>query len=148
MGLCQKLEDDMKAALKEGDSVKLSVLRMLVSDVKMVAIKKNVKEVADPDVLQTIQRHIKQHKESIEQFMKGSRQDLVDKEAKELKILEVYMPNQMSEDELISVVKDAISTTGAITKADMGKVMKVVMEKARGKADGKTINQLIMGLLK
>jgi len=148
MGLCQKLEDDMKAALKEGDSVKLSVLRMLVSDVKMVAITKNVKEVADPDILQTIQRHIKQHKESIEQFTKGSRQDLVDKEAKELKILEAYMPKQMSEDELIGVVKDAISTTGATTKADMGKVMKVVMEKARGRADGKVINQLIMGLLK
>jgi len=148
MGLCQKLEDDMKAALKEGDSVKLSVLRMLVSDVKMIAIKKNVKEAEDPDILQTIQRHIKQHKESIEQFMKGSRQDLVDKEAKELKILETYMPKQMSEDEVIGVIKDAISATGATTKAEMGKVMKVVMEKVRGKADGKMVNQLIMGLLK
>lgn len=148
MGLSKTIETDVKTAMKEGDALKLSVLRMLLSAVKMFAIEKNVKEVADGDVLQILQRQIKQHRESIEQFEKGKRQDLADKERKELKILEIYMPEQMSEGELLEIVKSAIKDTGAATKADTGKVMKAVMEKAKGRADGKVINQLVAGLLK
>lgn len=148
MDLYKRLEEDSKVALKAGDSVKLSVLRMLLSSIKMLEIEKNIKTPSDSDVLPILQRHIKQHKESIEQFKKGNRQDLADKEEKELKILSGYMPEQMTEGELLGIVKDAVAQTGAVAKSDMGKVMKVVMEKARGKADGKVINQLVMRFLK
>jgi uncharacterized protein YqeY len=98
--------------------------------------------------MQILSRQIKQHKESIEQFKKGNRPDLADKEASELSILESYMPAQMSEDEVVAIVKTAISETGAIAKSETGKVMKAVMEKARGRVDGKTVNQIVMKLLK
>lgn len=148
MDLYERIESDMRAALKGGDQARLLVLRMLVSAIKQFEIDENVKSPAEADVLQIIQRMIKQHKESIEQFKKGNRQDLVDKEAVELKVLEAYMPEQLGEAELEKIVKDAISETGAATKADLGKVMKAVMEKARGRCDGKTVNQLAMKFLK
>jgi len=148
MSLFEKLENEMKAALKAGDSVKLSVMRMLISAIKMAEIQKNVKALGDSDVLQIIQRQIKQHSESIEQFKKGNRQDLVEKEAKELELLKSYMPAQIGEDELRSIIKDAVAETGASTKADMGKVMKIVMEKAKGRADGKLINSIVATFLK
>lgn len=148
MGLYNRLESDMKSALKGGEAFKLSVLRMVISAVKMIGIEKNIKEVADPEVLQILQKQIKQRKESIVQFEKGKRQDLADKEAAELKILESYMPEQLTEEELLKIVKEAIAETGASAKSDMGKVMKVVMPKVAGKADGKTINQLLMQFLK
>ena len=148
MSLYERIENDMKSALKEGDAVKLSVLRMLVSAVRMLELDKNIKTLQDGDVLQVIQRHIKQHKESIEQFEKGRRNDLVEKEAGELKILELYMPKQLGEEELSAIVKEAISESGAKSKTEMGKVMKIVMEKAKGRADGKAINQMVMKFLK
>lgn len=148
MGLYNRLESDMKSALKGGEAFKLSVLRMAISAVKMIGIEKNIKEVADPEVLQILQKQIKQRKESIVQFEKGKRQDLADKEAAELKILESYMPKQLTEEELLNIVKEAIVETGASAKSDMGKVMKVIMPKVAGKADGKTINQLLMQFLK
>lgn len=97
MNLYQHLDNDMKTALKEGDSIKLSVLRMLMSSVKTFAIEKNVKEPEETDILQIVQKQIKQHKESIESFKKGKRRDLADKEMRELEILEAYMPKQLSE---------------------------------------------------
>lgn len=148
MGLYQKIEDEMKTAMKSHDALRLSVLRMVLSAVKMIEIEKNLKTVEDADVLQIIQRQIKQHKDSIEQFEKGKRQDLADKELKELKILETYMPKQLTEEELLPIIKEAIIQTGASLKSDAGKVMKVVMEKAKGKTDGKTVNQLVLKLLK
>ena len=148
MGLYERLEGDMKAALKGGDAMKLSVLRMLVSAVKVFEIEKNTKRVEDPEIVKILTRQIKQHKESIGEFEKGLREDLAAKEKAELKILEAYMPEQMSEAEIAKIVKDAIAETGAVSKSDLGKVMKAVMEKAKGRADGKIINQIAMGLLK
>ena len=148
MNLYERIESDMKAALKEGVAGKLSVLRMVVAAIKQFEIDKNVKAPAESDVIQILSRQIKQHKESIEQFGKGNRPDLADKEAVELKILEAYMPEQMQEEELLAIVKAAISETGASTKAETGKVMKLVMEKAKGRADGKAVNQLVMKFLK
>ncbi len=147
MNLYQRIESDMKAALKEGDSIKLSVVRMVISAVKTFAIEKNIKQPEETDILQIIQRQIKQHKESIESFEKGKRQDLADKEARELKILEAYMPQQLSEEELLVLIKEAISETGATSKSEVGRVMKIVMEKVKGRSDGKTVNQLVMRLL-
>lgn len=147
MNLYEKFESEMKAALKQGDAVKLSVMRMLVSAVRQVQIDKNVKSLDDAEVLQILKRQIKQRRDSIEQFVKGGRQDLADKETVELKVLETYMPAQMSEEELSAIVKAAIAESAAKTKADAGKVMKLVMEKAKGKCDGKLVNQLVMKLL-
>ena len=148
MNLYEKLDSDVKIALKEGNALKVSVLRMVLSTIKTLQIEKNIKSLDDDGVIQILQRHAKQHRESIEQFGKGGRQDLVDKEKSELKILDEYLPKQMTEEELMVLVKMAITETGAVMKSDTGKVMKAVMEKAKGKADGKTINRLVGGLLK
>ena len=121
---------------------------MVLSTIKTLQIEKNIKSLDDDGVIQILQRHAKQHRESIDQFGKGGRQDLVDKEKSELKILDEYLPKQMTEDDLMVLVKLAITETGAVMKSDTGKVMKVVMEKVKGKADGKTINRLVGGLLK
>ena len=148
MDLYKRIENDMKAALKEGNSDKLSVLRMVVSAVKTLEIDKNIKSLQESDVLQILQRQIRERRESIEQFKSGNRQDLADKEIKELKILESYMPEQLGEAEVEALVKASILETGAATKADTGKVMKAVMEKAKGGCDGKVINQIVMKFLK
>ena len=148
MNLYEKLDSDVKIALKEGNALKVSVLRMVLSTIKTLQIEKNIKSLDDDSVIQILQRHAKQHRESIDQFGKGGRQDLVDKEKSELKILDEYLPKQMTEDDLMVLVKLAITETGAVMKSDTGKVMKVVMEKVKGKADGKTINRLVGGLLK
>jgi uncharacterized protein len=148
MGLYQTIEVEMKTALKQGDSIKLGALRMLIAAVKMVQIEKNLKSIEDGDVVQVLQKQIKQRKESIDQFQKGNRPDLVEKEKKELHILEAYMPKQLSEEDVLLIVKEAISETGAVTRKDMGMVMKAVVEKTRGRADGKIISQIVTGLLK
>ena len=148
MSLYERLDADAKRTLKEGNSLKVSVLRMVLSAIKTLQIDKNIKSLDDDAVIQILQRHVKEHRESIEQFGKGGRPDLVEKESAELKILEEYLPEQLSEEELMSIVKAAISEIGAVTKADTGKVMKAVMEKAKGKADGKMRNKLVGGLLK
>ena len=147
MGLFKRIEDDMKAALKEGAGAKLSVLRMAVAAVKQLMIDKNIAEPSDADVLQVLSRQIKQHRESIEQFKKGNRPDLAEKEASELSMLETYMPAPLSADELAKLVQAAVTETKAASKADMGKVMKAVMEKAQGRADGNAVKELVMKAL-
>ena len=148
MELYQRFEADMKAALKSGDAVKLLVVRMIIAAIKTFEIDKNVKAPQESDILQILQRQIKQRRESIEQFKNGNRQDLADKELAELRILETYMPAQIGEAELETFVRAAIAETGASTKADTGKVMKAVMEKAKGRCDGKLVSQTVMKLLK
>ena len=148
MGLYEKLDSDVKVALKEGNVLKVSVLRMVLSTIKTLQIEKNIKSLDDDGVIHILQRHAKQHRESIDQFTKGGRQDLADKEKSEMKILDEYLPEQMSEEELLVLVKAAIADTGAALKSDTGKVMKAVMEKAKGKADGKAISKLVGQLLK
>jgi uncharacterized protein YqeY len=148
MGLYVKLENDMKAALKEGDAVRLSVLRMVISAVKTAEIDKKIKALPEADIMQVLQRHIKQHRESIEQFKSGNRPDLAKKEADELRVLETYLPEQLSESAVDELVRAAIKETGASTKADMGRLMKVVMEKAKGLCDGKLVSQTVTKYLK
>jgi uncharacterized protein len=148
MKLYGKIEDDIKSALKAQDALKVSVLRMVLAAVKTLEIDRKIKRAQDNDVLSIIQKQIKQHKDSIEQFGKGGRKDLEDKEKKELVILESYMPEQLTEDELENIVKEAIASTGAQTKSDVGKVMKEAMDKGKGRADGKAVNQVAMRILK
>ena len=148
MSLYNNIENDIKIALKAGDAVKVSVLRMVMAALKTLMIDKKLQQLDESDTIQIVQRHIKQHKESIEQFTKGNRPDLAEKEKVELKILEAYMPKQLSEDEVTVIINEIIASSGISSKTEMGKVMKLVMEKAKGKADGKLISQLVSKLLK
>jgi len=142
-----KLNQDLKKALKEKNAIKASVLRMLKADITNTEIKLNKKSLKDEDILKIIQQHLNRHKDSIEQFKKGNRNDLVEKEEKELQELKAYMPKQLSDSELEALVKSAIAELGATTKKDTGKVIKAVMEKSKGAADGKRISQLLGQLL-
>ena len=143
MTLEEKIDADMKEAMKAKAEIRLSTIRMLRAAMKNLAIEKKAERLEDKDVMGIIAKQIKQHKDSIEGFTKGNRQDLVDKETAELKILEAYMPKMMSADELKVIVKSAITSTGAKGRADMGKVMKVAMEEAKGAADGKMLSQIV-----
>src|SRR3989338_9903167 len=148
MTLNERFGDDLKEALKKGDSGRVSTLRMLIAALRNYEIEKKVKQLEDVDIYQILQRQIKQHKDSIEQFSRGSRQDLADKEEAELAILESYMPPQLDRSQIIKLIDEAMAESGASTKRDAGKVMKLVMEKAKGRADGKSINALVMERLK
>lgn len=148
MRLYETIDQDSKIALKAKDALKLSVLRMVISAVKMLEIQKNIKIAEDSDVVQIIQKQMKQRKDSIEQFLKGNRNDLAEKESAELRILESYMPKQMTEDELRALITETMAELGAKAKSDTGKVMKAAMEKVKGKADGKIVSQIVSGLLK
>jgi len=143
----EKLNKDLVTALKAKDAVKLSVIRMLKADITNACIKQKKDKLADDEILKIIQTHVKRHNESIEQFKKGSRPDLVEKEDLELVILKTYVPEQMPDSELESLVKSVIQELGAKDKKDMGKVIKSVLEKASEKADGKRVSALVGRLL-
>ena len=143
MTLEEKIDADMKEAMRSKAEVKLSTIRMLRAAMKNLAIEKKAEKLEDKDVMGIISKHIKQHKDSIDGFTKGNRQDLVDKEKAELVILEAYMPKMMSADELKAIVKSSIAAVGAKGRADMGKVMKAAMEEAKGAADGKMLSQIV-----
>ena len=143
MTLEEKIDADMKEDMKAKAEIRLSTIRMLRAAMKNLAIEKKAEKLEDKDVMGIIAKQIKQHKDSIEGFTKGNRQDLVDKEAAELKILEAYMPKMMSADELRAIVKSAMASVDAKGRADMGKVMKAAMEEAKGAADGKMLSQMV-----
>ncbi len=130
------------------EALKVSVLRMVKSSFHNLEIDKKVEKLEDGDCLDILSKEIKKRKESIEGFTKGNRPDLADKEKSELEILQAYMPPALSKEEVTALVKEAILETGAETKKDMGKVMKYVMEKAKGRADGKMISQAVSEELK
>ncbi len=141
----QQLRDELKKAMLARDAVKTSVLRMLLSAIQYFEIKKGGAgyEATDEDVLIVIAKEAKQHKDSIEQFSAGGRQDLVDKEKKELEILQAYLPAQMGEEEIRKLVVDAVKQTGASSPGDMGKVMGALMSKVKGKADGGLVSKIV-----
>ena len=141
--LQEKINKDLVEAMKTNDQAKTSTLRMLNSVIHNAVIAKRPKELEEADVVDIIAKQIKQRGESIEQVKKGNRQDLADKEAKELEILKSYMPKQISEEEIIKIVRDAIAQTGAKAKQDMGKVMKEVMPKVKGRYDSKLLSELV-----
>ena len=143
----EKLENEYKTALKAGDAVKVSTLRMLKAEINNVKLTQSKTEMKEGEIIKIVQRQIKQHKDSIEQFEKGNRPELVEKEKKELAILSKYMPEQLSEEELKKIITDTIKELEATSKKDMGKVIKTVMEKAKGKAEGKTVSQFVSGML-
>jgi hypothetical protein len=145
MSLKAKILEDLKSAMKEGDTVKRDTLRMLDSMIKNVEIEKMKKEkgLADEEVQEVIVRAVKQRKDSVTQYETGGRSDLADKEQKEIAVLSGYMPAQMGEDEIRMAVKETISEIGASGKAEMGKVMGPAMAKLKGKADGQIVRKIV-----
>lgn len=138
---------EINAALKSGDKVKVSVFRMLLSDVKNLRIEKRVKELDEKDTLTAMKRMVKRYKDSIEQFKQAGRADLVDKETGELEVLLAYMPQEMDEEEIKLIVNEAIDEVGAKTMSDMGSVMKIIQERTSGRADGKIVSQMVKNKL-
>ena len=142
MDLRDKIKNDLKDAMKSGDNVTRDVLRMLNSDIKNVEIDLK-KELADDDVVKIIKRNIKSRKDSIEQYKKGNREDLAVQEEKELKILEKYMPEQMSEEKIRKIVIDIIKKSEASGASDFGKVMGMAMKEAGGNVDGNVVSRIV-----
>ena len=140
-----QLKEELKQSMLARDAMKTSVLRMVISAIGYAEIQKGGAgyEATDEDVLAVIQKEVKQHKDSIEQFKNAGRQELVDKESKELEILSTYLPAQMSEEEVKKLVIEAVKQTGATSPADMGKVMGALMAKVKGKADGGMVSKLV-----
>ena len=128
--------------MKNKEKDKLSVIRMIKSSIQNEAIKTG-NELSEDEELTVLSREVKQRKDSLHEFDKAGRQDLVEKIRTELQYVELYMPKQLSEEEVSEIVKQAISETGALSKAEMGKVMAVIMPKVKGKAEGSLVNKLV-----
>jgi uncharacterized protein YqeY len=142
MTLQQRVDSDLKEAMRAKEATKLGVLRMLKSALKYAAIAKSdaETELSDAEAVQVIRKQAKQRQDSIESFEKGGRAELADKEKEELAILNTYLPQGMNPDELAKVVRETISEVGATSKAQMGAVMKALQAKVGGRADGKTLS--------
>ena len=142
MGLEERLVDEMKQAMRSSDKVRLSTIRMIRTAVKNKEIELR-KKLDDEEIQRVIQGMLRRNEESIEQFRLGGRMDLVDKESQEGDILKSYLPQTLSTEEILKVIDESIQETQASSLKDLGKVMKSVMPKLTGKADGKVINQLV-----
>ncbi|EIJ78924.1 hypothetical protein PB1_15239 [Bacillus methanolicus PB1] len=143
MSLLERLNEDMKQAMKSKEKDKLTVIRMIKASLQNETIKLGKKELSEEEELTVLSREVKQPKDSLQEFEKAGREDLVEKIRTELRFVEEYMPKQLSEEELLEIVKETISQTGAASKADMGKVMAAIMPKVKGRADGSLVNKLV-----
>ena len=146
MQLAEKLTNDYKEALKSGDKNKVSILRIIKAAIKNKEIEKG-SPLSDEEISAILRSFVKRANESIEQFAKAGRADLAEKEKQELAVIQTYLPQQLGEDEIRSLIKQAVSEVGAAGPTDMGKVMKAVMAKTRGQADGKLVNNLVKEIL-
>jgi len=146
MSLQQRLDDDLKGAIKSSDKLKTSVLRMLKAAIKNKQVEKN-RELSEEEVISVISTLSKQRRESIELFSKGGREDLADKEKQELLVLQTYLPSQLTPEELDRLIVETIQESSAEGVKDMGKVMRLLMPRIKGAADGKLVNQRVKELL-
>jgi uncharacterized protein len=142
MSLLQRIDADLKDAMREKNAAKLGVLRMLKSALSYATIEKSGAqgELSGADAAQVIRKQVKQRQDSIESFEKGGRAELAAKEKEELSILQLYLPQQMNADEVLKVVRETIAEVGATSKAQMSAVMKALQEKVAGRTDGKTLS--------
>ena len=142
MNLEEQIQDDLKISMKSGDEVRRTVLRMLNAEIKNAEIvKKSV--LGSDEILEVIFRSVKRHKDSIEQYQKGGRDDLTKQEEKELKILQKYLPEQMGEEEIRKIIQEAIKKFGVTEVSDFGKVMGIAMKELKGKADGNLVSKIV-----
>lgn len=144
--LSDQIMDDIKDAMKAKDTVALTVLRALKSAIKYAAIEQGGADAVlnETDSLAVIRKQIKQRQDSIQSYQEGGRQDLADSEAAEIAVLEKYLPASLSDDEITALVDASISEIGATSKKEMGAVMKLLQEKAAGRADNKILSQKVM----
>ena len=148
MSFQQRLMDDMKAAMRDGNGLKLSVVRLLRSSIKNKEIAKGKgQSLTEQEFLETVSSAVKQRKDSIEQFTKGGRMDLVSKEKEELKILQEYLPRPLTAEEFRAKAEEVIREVGANSLKDLGKVMKALMPLVTGKVDGSEASKVVKDLL-
>jgi|YNPMSStandDraft_2_1061718.scaffolds.fasta_scaffold03224_2 uncharacterized protein YqeY len=143
--LLEKLNEDYKEAVRNKDEIKRNTINLLLSALKyrQIELRASGKELTDEEIIGVISKEIKKRKEAIELYEKGNRQDLAEKEKRELEILESYMPKQLSEEELLKIIDETIKSVGASSPSDVGKVMKELMPKVKGKADGSLVKSLV-----
>jgi uncharacterized protein YqeY len=146
MNLSERLNDDMKQAMKSQDKFKLSVIRMVRASVKNQEIELK-RALDDNEVLDILSREVKQRKDSLQEFEKAGRDDLAKDIAAEIDIISAYLPKQLTEEEIKVIVQQTIQETGASSKAEMGKVMSALMPKVKGRADGKLVNTIVQQFL-
>ena len=147
MSLQDRISREIKEAMLAKDAEKLSTLRLLKSALGYVQIEKKTDQLSDAEVTSVIQKESKKRRDSIEQYRNGGRPELADKEARELVVLETFLPAPFSPDELEKLVRAAIQELGATSKKEMGPVIKAVQAKAAGRADGKAISSIVGKLL-
>lgn len=157
MTLREKIDQDFKDAFKTKQEARTSTLRLLLASIKNKELEKRTKlsksepleklgelsRLEDEEIIQVVSSELKKRKDSIEQYQKAERQELVKKEQKEIGVLSDYMPEQMGEEEILKLVKEAIQKTGASGMADLGKVMGALMPQVKGKADGNLVNKIV-----
>ena len=149
MSIKDLLTEDMKQAMKDQESgkLRLSVIRMARANIKNIEIDEK-RELNDDEVLAVLMKEVKMRQDSLEEFTKAGREELVEQAKQEIAILRKYLPEQLSDEELKALVEEAVAETGAAGPKDMGKVMAALMPKTRGRADGKRINTMVRELLK
>ncbi len=147
--LSQQITEDMKTAMREKNAVALNTVRMLKSAIKNVAIEKGGAdaELTDVEIVAVIRKEVKKRQDSVEQFQKGGREELVERENAEIAVLNKYLPQALSEDELAKLIDEAVEKIGATSRKEMGQVMKLLQETTGGRADGKALSQAVMAKL-
>lgn len=142
MSLKEKLQEDLKSSMKNKDTVKKSVVTLIRAAIKQHEVDNRV-ELADDAIIDIISKQLKQRKDSLAEFVKANRDDLVEETKSEIQVLEGYLPQQLSEEELEKIVIETIAEVGATSMKDMGKIMAVIKPKTAGRADGRKINELV-----
>lgn len=146
MNLAERLNEDMKQAMKAGEKFRLSTIRMVRASIKNQEIELR-RPLNDDEALQVVSRDLKQRRDSLQDFERAGREDLVEQMKGEIEIISQYLPQQLNEEEIKAIVMQTIQETGASSKADMGKLMGALMPKVKGRADGKLVNQLVQQVL-
>ncbi len=146
MSLADRIKDDMKVAMRERDKDRLTTIRLVLAAMKQQEVDTR-KELTEADVLAILDKMVKQRKDSIDQFTKAGRDELAAKEQAEIEVIQVYLPQQLTEEEILELVADAISSTGAESMRDMGKVMGILKPKLQGRADMGQVSGLIKSKL-
>ena len=146
MSLKQRLADELKEAMKNKDQLRKNVITMIRADIKQIEVDKRV-ELTDDDIIEIVAKQAKQRRDSIEEFEKGGREDLIDQAKQEVNVLMEYLPEQLSEEEIETILREVIAEIGAASMKDMGKIMAAAMPKLKGRADGKVVNQTVRKIL-
>lgn len=146
MSLKERLMEDLKTSMKNKDILRKNTITMVRAEIKQVEVDQRV-DLDDEAIMKIMSKQLKEKRNSIEEFKKGGRQDLVDQAEAEIAILLEYLPKQLTEEELTEIVKDVLEKGGYTSMKDMGKIMKDVMPKVQGKADGNMVNQVVRKIL-